>query len=473
MRCKVLLVAASAVVASFTAVSTTDPPAVAAGLTRPNIVLVVTDDQTFESFPAAMPFLAAEPGGSWVRFTNAVVNVSNCCPSRATILSGRYSHHTDVRTNEDGWKFDAANSIATWLRSGGYRTSLIGKYLNDYPWDRGAGYVPPGWDDWVGYSPNAVNDGSGDYVLVENGTPVRYDVTVEGNYSTDVFRRKAVNFVKTASEPFFLYLTTRQPHYPANPAARHLDAFAGLNPWRPPNFNEQDVSDKPAWVRNLPRLTAAQRAEIDVQRQNAYRALLAVDEMVKAVFRQVKLRGLLDNTVIIFMSDNNVAMGEHRFALRKTCPYEECIHVPLAVRYPGTTQRTVDQVVSNVDIAPTIADLAGVAPTIAQDGRTLRPLLEGTAVNWPDEALLSKGPSTTPDAPDYGPGDDDGGDAPKIGSYWGIRTRQWKYVEYRSGERELYDLAADPWELTNRAGAASHAVVEAELAERLARLQSY
>ena len=440
----------------------------AAPSTQPNIVYVVTDDQTYESMAMGMPRLAAGAYGNWVSFSDAVVNVANCCPSRTTVLTGQTASNHGVIGNGFGSSLDDTNTLATWLDDAGYNTTLIGKYLNGYPWDRPASYIPPGWDRWFAYNPRDSDPASESYVVNDQGRSVTYGSRAR-DYSTDVFRDKALDVLRSAPEPFFLQLATLAPHRPFQRAPRHRGRYTGVPVTEPPSFDEADVSDKPEWVRALPALTRSQRGRMDSDRRKAWEALLAVDEAITALLDQLAASGRLDNTVVVVTSDNSLSFGEHRWREAKNCAYEACVHVPLLVRYPGAVARTVPDVVGNVDLAPTFVDLAGATARRPPDGFSLVPLLSGTG-GRPDEILLEK-PRGSGAGGDPSPGDPGGSDpGGPVTPYEGVRTARWKYVEYRSGERELYDLDADPDELQNLYGRPGLRAVTDDLAARVTRL---
>lgn len=417
---------------------------------QPNIVLVLTDDQTLDEM-SAMPFLQSRPDGHWVEFTDAQISTPLCCPSRATFLSGQYSWHHNVVHNAGGHNLDDTQTVATWLDDAGYRTGLFGKYLNTYPFDRGDTYIPPGWDEWAGFIGAEI--GYDSYTLNENGTLVTYG-TDPADYSTDVLRDHAVEFIGEGStEPFFMMFTPYAPHAPAKPPARYANTYESAAVPRSPNIDEADVSDKPAWVQELPLMTPTLERVRESRIRRGYAAVRAVDDAVEAIFEGLRTSGELDDTVVIFMSDNGNSFWSHRHA-GKQCAYEECINTPLLVRYPGTEQRAEDALVSNLDIASTLAELAGVVPTIPQDGQSLVPLLDGDHTQTRDHLLLGVVQSNT------------------IPDYWAIRTPAIKYIELKTGEKELYDLAADPYELDNKAGDPAYATEESALAYELDKLNS-
>ena len=404
---------------------------------RPNVIVIVTDDQSADSIPnpyAVMPFLqhrALDPNDHWVVFDNGYVNTPLCCPSRATMLSGRFAHHTGVQDNEDAERFDETSTVATWLDDAGYHTGLVGKYLNLYPFERPA-YVPAGWDRWWGRQHGPVTSLYYDYALFDQDHVVHYG-HADSDYATDVLAGKATDFIHEApaDRPFFLWFAPTAPHPPWVGAPRDAGALAGLPVPTPPSVGEADVSDKPAWVRDLPPLDAAEISALRASRRRSYGTLLAVDDAVRAIMSAVRARGELANTVVLFTSDNGLAFGEHRWT-KKTCPYGACMRVPFMIRIPSVPHRTEQAIVSAADIAPTIADLAGVAPPTPVDGVSLVPLLStGSRTGLPGEVFAEWV-----------------GDR-RIPAWWEVRTRRFVYIELATDERELYALRDDPYELVN------------------------
>jgi N-acetylglucosamine-6-sulfatase len=411
-------------------------PAAAGPTVRPSIVLVLTDDQRWDTL-FAMPTVQRELVGRGVTFTNSFAVNPLCCPSRASILTGRYSHSTGVYGNQPPHggvtAFDDSSTIATWLGAVGYRTAYIGKYLNGYA----ENYVPFGWNRWIGYDGGFFN-----YVVNGDGLAFAFGAEPD-DYSTDVFTREAVAFVETASDPFFLVFAPYAPHGPATPAPRHVDAFANARPWRPPSYNEDDTADKPAWVRGHAPLSDADQTFADDFRRRQLASLLAVDEAVKGLIDALAASGRLANTMIVFASDNGLTWGEHRLHNRKTSAYEESIRIPLVVRYDAllSDARTDSRLVTNIDLAPTFAELgATVAPEA--EGKSLVPLLAsqpGVPLRWRRGFLIEHLQGR-------------GGAAAEVPTYCAVRGRRYKYVVYSTREEELYDLARDPYELVNRAG---------------------
>lgn len=430
---------------------------------RPNIVVILTDDQPPGSLPhepPVMPYLQArmeDPNDHWVVFPNAFVSTPLCCPSRATILTGLYSSHTGVRTNYDGNLLDEGDTLPVWLQRSGYRTGLVGKYLNGYPFG-GAPYVPAGWDRWLVKRQGAQDTAFYGYTLVDQGMPV-FRGDAPSDYLTDVVAAGAVGFIRSApaDRPFFLMVAPTAPHRPWTPAPWDEGVYADMPIPTHPSIGEADVSDKPAWVRRLPGLAPEGVLRLRQIRRRAFETLHAVDRLVATIEAALQEKGELDETVVFFLTDNGLALGEHRW-LGKTCPYEECIRTPFLVRYPGAANRVDHRLVSNVDVAPTIAQLAGVDAGRVFDGLSLVPLLEGSGARWREAAFI-----------EYA------GDA-KVPPWWGLRTADLTYVEYATGEREVYDLTgllgpADPFQLDNRLRDPSYAAALVELAAMLERLR--
>jgi arylsulfatase A-like enzyme len=415
------------------------PVAAAGPAARPNIVFVLTDDQRWDTLDT-MPIVTRELVHHGVTFTNAFAVNPLCCPSRSSILTGRYSHSTGVYSNTvpyggASW-FDDDSTIATWLHNGGYRTGYIGKYMNGY----NRTWVPPGWDRWIGFDGGFFN-----YGLNIDGTNVFYGGG-ETDYSTDVLTNEAVSFISTAptTQPFFLVYAPFAPHTPATPAPRDADAFPALHDWRPPSYDEDDVSDKPRWLRKRPHLTDADILRMDELRRSELQSLQAVDDGVSRILTTLNDLGYLEHTIVVYMSDNGLLWGEHRQIDRKVSAFEESIRLPLVIRYDaalGRRPRTEDRMVTNLDLAPTFAALGGVkAPAV--EGRSLLPLLgtnpPGPTQPWRSTFTLEHLRGA-------------GGAAAEVTSYCGTRGKRWKYVVYSTHEEELYDLAADRYELQNRA----------------------
>jgi N-acetylglucosamine-6-sulfatase len=401
---------------------------------KPNFVFILTDDMRYDDLKYMLK-TKARLGSGGMTFTKAFVPTALCCPSRATIMRGQYTHNTGVWFNtrgpSGGWEGYKSHgyeqdNVATRLKGAGYRTGLFGKYLNAYD----GSTKPPGWDDWFGFI------GQGEYFnydVNDNGT-MRHFGTAEGAYSTDVLSAQTKEFIDAsvgAGKPFFAYVAPKAPHGPLVPAPRHKNAFDGAKAPRPPSspaFNEEDVSDKPPWIRSLPRLTTTQIANIDTNHEGRVETLQAVDDLVEAVVTKLQSRGALGNTYVVFTSDNGYQLGEHRTQF-KSWPYEESIHVPLLVSGPGVRLgSTTGKLVLNTDFLPTFTDLAGTTTPPYVDGRSLRPVLTESATSWRTAILLENRNKRI---------------------YSGVRTATSKYLEYEGGVRELYTLSTDPYEMSS------------------------
>ncbi|WP_217998407.1 sulfatase family protein [Actinomadura rubrobrunea] len=424
---------------------------------RPNILFILTDDLSWDLVDYMPQVKRMREQG--VTFTNFFATNTLCCPSRATILTGRYSHNTQVMTNEPpngGWQRFHANgaerdTFATSLQAAGYRTGLMGKYLNGYdPAKVQAGalaYVPPGWTEWYATS---LGYQEYNYVLSENGRAVRYGNRPE-DYLTDVLADKAVDFINrtTTNRPFLLKISTFAPHAPFTPAPRHAKLFPKVKAPRGPAFDEVDVSDKPRWMQAWPRIGAPGIRTIDRKYRGRVRMVQAVDELIAKVRRVLAERGLDRNTYVLFGSDNGFHMGQHRLVEGKGTAYDVDIRVPLIVTGPGVPSgRVVHAFAQNTDLRPTFEELAGVKTPDYVDGRSLVPFLHGRTVQgWRNSVLIEHaGPVSDPSDPDY-PGRG-WGNPP---SYAAVRTPHELYLEYDQGEREYYDLRNDPSALNNLA----------------------
>ena len=333
-------------------------PAAAA---KPNIIFILTDDMALRDV-SVMPKLQALVGAKGTTFSSYFVTDSLCCPSRSSILRGQFvhDHHTLGNQPPDGGfeKFHAAgnesSTIATWLKAAGYRTALMGKYLNGYPATVAQNYIPPGWDEWD--SPSRGGYGEFDYLLNENGQLVQHGHAPD-DYLVDVMARKSVAFIDAAvaaKKPFFLYLATFAPHQPATPAPRHENLFPNAAAPRDASFDEADVSDKPAFIRALQPLRPLQIAAIDRLYRKRIQSLQSVDDLIETIVHELQKTGTLDNTYIVFTSDNGFHLGNHRMQLGKQTAYETDIHVPLIVRGPAVAAgATRDELVVETDLAPT------------------------------------------------------------------------------------------------------------------------
>jgi arylsulfatase A-like enzyme len=433
--------------------------------TRPNIIFILTDDQPYYSLDY-MPTVKNELLPKSVNFTNGFVTTPLCCPSRASILTGEYAHNHKVYTDEwpmgGALKFDDSSTIATWLKTAGYTTALYGKYLNEYNSLTPAGRVPPGWDDWkvfLGREP--ISGYYFNFSLSENGKEVDYPKNAS-NFSADVLTRASLDFINRSKDtPFFLSLDYYNPHSNYLSAVRHKDTFRSNSGWdwsphRPPNFLEADVSGKPAYIQNMVPTPAD---VIDTADKQIMRSLLAVDDGVASILNLLDKTGLSKNTIIVYLTDNGMTMGEHRLGVDKDCPYEECLRVPFIVYAPWLyAPRTDTSMVANIDLAPTFADWAGAKCPDSVDGKSLVPLLQNASLPLHEDLLFEHWPNFT-------------GVGSLIPEWHAVRTTEWKYVEYITGECELYNIKDDRYELKNLCNKSDYAKTQADLKQRLHTLE--
>lgn len=482
----------------------------------PNVVLVLLDDLDVDGFRfmRRTQSLVADSG---VHFDAAFVSAPLCCPSRVSLLRGQYAHNTGVLANDgrDGG-FRAAfrlgvekSTLATWLSEAGYRTGFFGKYLNNYPLRDDPRYVPPGWRRWavpVSGTPYA----GFDYVLNLDGE-LRPHGHAADDYATDVLRDLAVDFIRESSQanvPFFALLSTFAPHAPATPAPRHATLFEDEPRPASPAQVEDDLTDKPSFMQDLPGVpSAGARARFDVHHRRRLQSLQAVDEAVERLVETLRELGELERTLFIVTSDNGFHYEQHGLWMGKETAYEEDLRVPLVMRGLGIAPgRRVAEAALNIDLAPTILDLAGVADATgdAMDGRSLAPLLKDAPPDrWRRAFLLTRdlperlaqrgarlvaaGPDGSVRMPTDLGGDDEATrrrvparaprrpassadsaeraeNRPRLSgaerrayariatypSFRGIRTTDgWVYVRHDSGDEELYDLTRDPFQMHN------------------------
>jgi N-acetylglucosamine-6-sulfatase len=411
---------------------------------RPNIVLIVTDDQRWDTL-WAMPNVEAELAARGETFTHAHVVTPLCCPARAQILTGQYAHTTGVYGNHNGPHggfnaFDDSTTVATVLHHAGYRTALIGRYLNGYGDDgsiQPATYVPPGWDRWSGTV--AGGDRYYGYTQNEDGALLTYG-TAASDYITDVLGQEVVDFIDEPGNPapFFVEWAPPAPHKQAVPEAAHAHDFDALTPWRPDSYDERNVRDKPQWMRAVPRISQDAGDAVDLFRQRQYDTLQSVDEWVSTIVDTLAANGVLQDTMIVFTSDNGYLWGEHRMS-GKNVPYEEATRVPLVVRYDALgAAGTSPTLAANIDLAPTFAEIAGTAMPDA-DGVSMVPFLTGSESAIRREHLIEQQAV---------------GRANGIPAWCMLQRERAVLTHYGSGEEEFYNLARDPLQLQNRIGSA-------------------
>jgi N-acetylglucosamine-6-sulfatase len=427
---------------------------------RPNIILIVGDDMRADDL-ADMPSTQELLVGPGMRFAQCFASAPSCAPSRASILRGQYPHnHGVLRGSEKQWGFgrfhdlgNETSTIATWLQGAGYRTALVGKYLNNYPRGATPTYIPPGWDEWT-----AVTEGNyEDFELNADGTLVSFPRRDQA-YQTDVLATTAADFIaRTArsAAPFFLYLAPRAAHSRPIPPPRHAGTFAAAPVPRPPSFDVRG-GDKSLWAQREPALNAEATAKVDATYRARKETLLGLDDLIAELIATLEAAGILDTTYIILTSDNGLHLGEHRIIALKGTAYEEVIRVPLVIRGPGVAPGNTTALASVIDLAPTIATWAGAEIPAFVDGRSLTGVLDGEPAPW-RQAVLIQHHRDNPNKVDGPP------------AFHALRGEGFVYVEEADGVRELYELTVDPFQLTNLAATADAGVV-ATLSDQLAMM---
>ncbi len=495
-----LAAAALGLSASSAGPARADVPRASTG--QPNIVLIQADDQTLSQLTSkVMPQTTRLLKDGGTTFSDYSATTAQCCPSRASLITGQYAHNNGVTSNGVGYPglVDKGNVLPVWLQEAGYLTMHVGKFMNRYEYfAHPTSLVPPGWDQWY-----SLLGGTHyyDYDLYENGGVVHRG-TNRGANATEVATNKALQLIRSwASKavPIYLQLDLPAPHVSAQadpfgkcgraaiPAARDEGAFADAPLPRPPSFNEPDMGDKPAFLSSAPKLGSAQKNKVLRRWRCALASLKGVDRAVGRVHQAIEHAGLLGRTVFVFVSDNGQFYGEHRIAKGKVLPYQEAVHLPLVIKSPRRylngkrPLRQVHKPVANIDLAPTLLSFANArpcptsGPCRTMDGRSVKPLLKGSG-NWPRRrGLLSEYRSPSPG--NYA-----------TCQFAGILTRETIYVQHSqvvdpktsqcvpSDEVERYDLGLDPFELHNMCFAGNidncpRNRVQSDLESRLGRLR--
>jgi N-acetylglucosamine-6-sulfatase len=443
------------------------PDQASAAVKRPNILVIVIDDQKDGTVtPQIMPNVYRELVQRGVTFDNGFVTNSWCCPSRASILTGQYSHTNGVWTVGGShalaaWRRHEQNTLATWLHGAGYRTALIGKYMNHYGESSSTTYAPPGWDvtDIMMGLTYHTPQGYYNYDLYHNGRIEHYG-SAPDDYSTRVLTRKARSFFAsdpTDTRPKFAYVAYTSVHGRPTPDPMDTQAFPGFQVTEPPNICETDVRDKPLFIRQQPACTLSDSQFSSRYRSEQARMLVSVDRGLGQLFGDLTRTGQIKNTIIIYISDNGSLMSAHRIR-GKELPYEESIDVPLLFRWDalGKAGLHLPGLALNIDIAPTITNAIGLGTHDAYDGMSLLPLVRQTATSWRRNFLVEHLQSGSAD--------------PGGPSFCAVRGQRYLYAEYSTGEKELYDLSSDPWELTNLVGQPTLAAAQSRLHARLLQL---
>lgn len=474
---------------------------------RPNIVVIQTDDQTSRMLHSTwidrqghrhptMPNTLRLIAGQGLEFTNYYASIPVCSPSRSALLSGQYGHTSGLIRNlgrlggargislSDVWE----GNIAAALRQRGYRTAHFGRFVNEY--GNESGYAdpatPPGWTNWAtdwtpgpvrrfyGYKLNVNGKiegpfGRANYQSRQHKDPVRCPAGgLKCNYHTDQIATRAIREIRTrTNRPLYMQVDFEAPHGApeeggaAEPASRHIGTASRTKLPRPPGFNEVDIRDKPRALRaGSRRLSPVQVEAVRQKWIEELETLRSVDQSVGRIIRNLAATGRLANTFVFFISDNGAFFGEHRYAASKFLAYEPATNLPLLVRGPGVKKgRKSGAIVSNVDLAPTFARLAGARLLLPPDGRSIKPLFRHPrrvgrravvieSYRLPSRALYSHLEAEGVDVPDD-LGASSSAVVPAV-NYTALRAGRYKYIQYEGGGRELYDLKLDPGEVSNR-----------------------
>lgn len=427
------------------------------GSNRPNVVFVLTDDLSWNLVRYMPHVVAMERHG--LTFARYFVTDSLCCPSRTSIYTGQFPHNSGVFSNTGpGGGFsaflahkDEKKTFATVLQSRGYQTGFFGKFLNGYnPAAASEGqrpYIPPGWSAWAA----ADRHGYAEYGYhLAVGREVGSYGSGPRSYLTSVLSTKASQFIAAASkakQPFFAEVSTFSPHRPFVPAPTDLTKFGGVQAPQTPAFGRA-VRHAPGWLAKVPPLTAAAKSRLNKDFRLRVRDVQSVDRMIAHLENEIRALGVANNTYFVFSSDNGLHLGEHDLRRGKQTAFDTDINVPLIVTGPGVPAgKNTTDLTQNIDLAPTFESIAGGTPSANVDGHSLLGLLHGVSPpSWRTAVLIEHhGQVAAHGDPDFQPVN--AGDPP---SYEAMRTNQYLYVEYKTGQREYYDLIADPNELNNR-----------------------
>ena len=518
---------ATVAVALATGASAQARPADADADGRPNILVVMTDDMSYDDlkFMPHVQKLLADKGTS---FSDAVDSFPLCCPSRATFISGQYAHNHGVIGNfwPYGWygMKDRKNILPAWIDKAGYETALIGKWLNGYGAKDGHGEIPAGFDIWRGlldvsaydyfnfvmnqdgklktWGDSAFAKGLVEFANIEvipnpgglqgvlaklhevfgnppydywgKHRPRDYSPDVTGKVTEQIIRKQG-----DSKKPFFVWWAPAAPHREdvsttlmgragrdPRPPQRYSKEVSKFKLPHPPNFNEADFSDKSSHLQQTaPELSQAQIDQLQLDYEGRAGSMMAVDDHVARMVKILKSTDQLKDTTIVFVSDNGWLEGEHRIPGDKYLPYEESLKVPLIIRGPGIPKgQTVHGQVSNIDFAPTLVDLAGAKAGRTMDGVSLMPTIKDPS-KVPNRAIEIEAP-----APLFA------GDIPQNAwdrPYSGVRTDRYTFVIWtETGEHELYDRKKDPFELNNVAETPRYRGIEAKLGRKLVKLDT-
>ena len=469
----------------------------------PNIVVIMADDMRADDL-RWMPSVRGLLVDRGAKFTNSFAPYPLCCPARASFLTGQYAHNHGVLSNRANFgfhAFDDTSTIGTDLHAAGYRTALIGKYLNRYGEDPPPGepvgvsserYVPPGWTNWQGAPTVKEGPFKGSVYNYRKSTLNRNGqlVSLSGKYNTHAFGDISVRIIERwagSDTPFFLYASYLAPHFglPAEPddpdriqvdrprilarTAAVTDAVRGRFDGvitKPRGVAEADVSDKPTWFTQMPMATPRNRAAMVESARQRAESLVVLDRQVERTVTALRQAGELDQTVIVFTSDNGYFDGEHRIQYDKTLAYEPSLRVPLVIRGAGIPAGVLrhDPVMS-IDLAPTINALAGATADRLVDGRSMLRIARNGDLGWTRAVLTATGPFISLETwvkNSIRLADSPFEDRPRF--VLGLRTPRYAYFTWSTDEVELYDMRTDPQQLVSVDGNPEYADEEAELA---------
>ena len=473
---------------------------------KPNVIMFTTDDQTFRDM-AFMTKTQALIGNQGASFLHAYASDPLCCPSRVSVQTGEYAHNTGVLGNTPpagGYQsFNDKNDLPVWLQADGYRTIHIGKMPNGFGEVTNQTYVPPGWGPFNGGTgSNSKGEFYGflgppssytGFTLDENGadvtySPDDYSTTVYGDLAVDRINNHLTNF---PNSPLYMQVQFFAPHDPATPEPKYENAFATAPLPIDPSFNEKNVTDKPGWIKKIKRFGPGLIAKIQTRYQHRLETLLSVDDAIEKIVNDLQARGALDNTYLIFTSDQGLMQGQHRLHQGKFVAYDPSTQVPLEIRGPGIPAGSQPRaLVWNGDITSTILQLAGANPGLPQDGQSFLRFAQDPALKSTRPILFETGPPGT----SFEPGATAAAKAShpvKVSKYVknldldhtaqfarvitapkyrGIRTGRYLLVKYGDGSREMYDLSKDPLELNSIYKSPLYAPVRKFLLKHLAKL---
>ena len=424
-----------------------------------NVVLVLADDMDWELFNEVPRLAALKDQGT--TFLNHTVTDSLCCPSRTSIIRSQYVHNHKVVSNSaasgGGWPTFSAlglqhDCLPTWLDAGNVKSGLYGKYINEFPdGEASPKYVPPGWDDFVVAVSGKKSYTGYNYVLNNNGKLKKYGDGPD-DYLNDVLDANVTEFIESTQDPFFVMMSSFNPHMPAPVAKRNKGSHPDAIVPRTPAYNASGAATA-SWRAGSAPLPTTRLAKLDKKWQQRVESAESIADSVDSIKAALAKTGQLDDTLIIVTSDNGFHMASRQMPIGKRTPYLEDTVVPLVFIGPGVPAgRTVNEMTSTVDLGPTIAGVLDAPTPEWVDGRSLQPFLRGgTPSNW-RTAMLSESMGTIV------PGDVDW--QPYMPPpFAALRTQHWLYVEYATGDVELFDRTSDPWELTNLAPTAAPTIL--------------